>query len=143
MNWLAMAKIRTYAASVMGWKITTRDAIWRCCAMESAINLRAAILSSSSINCCVTRGGTPSRGSIVGTISPSTLEVIVAREDGKSSGRVCEEEGYRRGVEVFEFSVEGGSRTRFARKKLKKAVGKLELANGSCAKSTRTIILYT
>jgi len=47
------------------------------------------------------------------------LEVIVAREDRKSGGRVCGEEGSRRGVEVFEFSVEGG-RTRFARKKLKK-----------------------
>lgn len=38
-------------------------------------------------------------------------------------------------MEVFEFSVEGGRRTRFARKKLKKAVGRLELANSSCAKS--------
>jgi hypothetical protein len=55
------------------------------------------------------------------------LEVIVAREDGKSGGRVCEEEGSRRGVEVFEFSVEGG-RTRFARKKLKKAEGRQKLA---------------
>jgi len=61
--------------------------------MESAINLRAAILSSSSVNCFVTRGGTPSRGSVAGTISSSTLEVIVAREDGKSGGRVCEEDG--------------------------------------------------
>jgi hypothetical protein len=45
-------------------------------------------------------------------------------------------------VEVFEFNVEGG-RTRFARKKLKKAVDRLKLANGSCAKSTRTRQLYT
>jgi hypothetical protein len=55
------------------------------------------------------------------------LEVIVAREDRKSGGRVCGEEGSRRGVEVFEFSVEGG-RTRFARKKLKKAEGRQKLA---------------
>jgi hypothetical protein len=55
------------------------------------------------------------------------LEVIVAREDGKRGGRVCEEEGSRRGVDVFEFSVEGG-RTRFARKKVKKAGGGLKLA---------------
>jgi hypothetical protein len=46
-------------------------------------------------------------------------------------------------VEVFEFSVEGGSRTRFARKKLKKAGGRLELVNGSGAKSTWTRMLYT
>jgi hypothetical protein len=56
------------------------------------------------------------------------LDVIVAREDGKSGGRVCEEDGSRRGVEVFEFSVEGG-KTRFARKKLKNAVGRLKLAD--------------
>jgi len=57
------------------------------------------------------------------------LEVIVARDEGKSGGSVCEEEGSRRGVEVFELSVEDG-KTRFARKKLKNAVGKLKLAGG-------------
>jgi hypothetical protein len=51
------------------------------------------------------------------------LDVIVAREDGKSGGRVCEDDGSRRGVEVFEFSVEDG-KTRFARKKLKNAIGR-------------------
>jgi hypothetical protein len=66
------------------------------------------------------------------------LEVIVARDDGKRGGRVCEEEGSRRGVDIFEFSVEGG-KTRFARRKLKNAAGKLTLAGGvrhsSCTKS--------
>jgi hypothetical protein len=55
-----------------------------------------------------------------------------------SGGRVCEEEGSRRGVDVVEFSVEGG-RTRFARRKEKKAAGRPMLAVGvqlsSCAKS--------
>jgi len=63
---------------------------------------------------------------------------MVAREEGKRGGRVCDEEGSRRGVEVFELSVEGG-KTRFARKKLKKAAGKPKLAGDSsirsCAKS--------
>lgn len=63
----------------------------------------------------------PSRGLGGGTTSSSAFEVIVAREDGSSGGRVCEDEGSRRGVEVFEFSVEGG-RTRFARRKEKNAV---------------------
>jgi hypothetical protein len=68
------------------------------------------------------RGGIPSRGSGVGTTSSSALEVIVAREERVSGGRVCEEEGSRSGVEVFEFSVEG-SKTRFARRNEKKAAG--------------------
>jgi hypothetical protein len=106
--------------------------------MESAISLRAATLSSSSVNCLVTRGGTPSSGFGAGTTSSSALDVIVAREDGKSGGRLCEEEGCRSGVEIFEFSVEDG-KTRFARRKLKNAVGRLKLVDGirlsSCAKS--------
>jgi hypothetical protein len=46
---------------------------------------------------------------------------MVARDDGVRGGRVCEEEGSSRGVEVVEFKVEGG-RTRFARRKVKNAV---------------------
>jgi hypothetical protein len=53
-------------------------------------------------------------------VSSSALEVMVAREEGPSGGRVCDDEGSRRGVEVVEFSVEGG-RTRFARRKEKNA----------------------
>jgi hypothetical protein len=45
---------------------------------------------------------------------------MVASEEGCNGGSVPEDDGSRRGVEVFEFSVEGG-RTRFARKKEKKA----------------------
>ena len=72
-------------------------------------------------------------------MSSSALEVIVASKEGRSGGRVCEDEGSRRGVDVVEFSVEGG-RTRFARRKEKNAVGG-ELAVGfhpiSCTMSTR------
>ncbi len=66
------------------------------------------------------RGGMPSRGLVVGATSSSALEVMVASEEGKSGGRVCDEEGSRSGVEVFEFKVEEG-RTRFARRKVKNA----------------------
>jgi hypothetical protein len=45
---------------------------------------------------------------------------MVARDDGVRGGKVCEEEGSSRGVEVVEFKVEGG-RTRFARRKVKNA----------------------
>ena len=45
----------------------------------------------------------------------------MAREEGPRGGRVWEEEGSRRGVDVVEFWVEGG-RTRLARRKVKNAV---------------------
>jgi S1-C subfamily serine protease len=48
------------------------------------------------------------------------LDVIVARNDGRSGGRVWDEDASRIGVEEVEFSVDGG-RTRFARRKVKKA----------------------
>jgi hypothetical protein len=71
----------------------------------------------------VTRGGMSARGLTGAATSSSAFELIVAREEGPRGGKVCEEEGSRRGVEVFEFSVDGG-RTRFARRKEKKAVGR-------------------
>ncbi len=62
----------------------------------------------------------PSSGLVAEATSSSALEVMVAREEGESGGRVWEEEGSRSGVEVFELKVEG--RTRFARRKEKNAV---------------------
>lgn len=64
--------------------------------------------------------GTPSRG-LGGRMISSSAEDMVARVEGPSGGRVCEDEGSRRGVEVVEFKVEEG-RTRFARRKEKKAM---------------------
>jgi hypothetical protein len=46
---------------------------------------------------------------------------MVASDEGCSGGSVPDEEGSRRGVDIFEFKVEGG-RTRFARRNEKKAV---------------------
>jgi hypothetical protein len=89
--------------------------------MESATSFRAAILSSSEVREVVVRAGMSARGSEGRGIS-SPADVMVAREEGWSGGRVPDEEGSRRGVEVLEFRVDGG-RTRFARRKEKKAGG--------------------
>lgn len=107
----------------MGWKIMAREANWRCCAMESATSLSAAILSASVMSVVVVSGGISLRGSLEMDLSSST-DVMVAREDGWSGGRVREDEGSRRGVEMFEFRVEGG-RTRFARRKEKNAINQI------------------
>ena len=109
-----------YAAIVMGWKITAREANWRCCAMESATSLRAATLSASEVRVVVVRGGTSARGLEAREVSSSAWEVMVASEEGCNGGSVPEDDGSRRGVDVVEFSVEG-ARTRFARRKEKKA----------------------
>jgi hypothetical protein len=45
----------------------------------------------------------------------------VAWEDGWRGGRVCEDEGLRRGVEALELRVDEGRGVRFARRKVKKA----------------------
>lgn len=87
--------------------------------MESATSLRAAILSSSEVRIVVVRGGTSARGSLL-CVRSESAEVMVASEEGCNGGRVPDEDGSRRGVEVVEFSVEGG-RTRFARRNEKKA----------------------
>lgn len=110
-----------YAAIIAGWKMMLREAYCRCCAIESATNLRAAILSSSAFKVVVMRGGIPSRGFGGGRLSSSAFEVIVASEDVLSGRRVCDEEGCRRGVEVFELTM-----TRFARRKEKKAFGRAQ-----------------
>lgn len=69
----------------------------------------------------VVRGGTSARGSAGGARS-SAVEVMLARDEGGKmrGGRVCEEDGSRRGVLRLELRVEVG-RTRFARRKVKKA----------------------
>lgn len=72
---------------VIGWKITAREANWRCCAMESAMSLRAATLSASEVRVVVVRGGMSLRGLEVRVVSSST-DVIVASDEGWSGGRV-------------------------------------------------------
>lgn len=62
---------------------------------------------------------------LVETTPPSTLPstamvAMVATEEGGSGGRDWEEDGWRRGVEVFEMGVEGW-RTRLAWRKEKNA----------------------
>jgi len=110
-----------YTAMVRGWNITAREAYWRCCATESAISFRAAILSDSLVKVVVVRGGMSARGSAGGGRS-SAVDIVARLEVGKESGgRVCEDEASRRGVEEVEFRVEVG-RTRFARRKVKNAV---------------------
>lgn len=111
-----------YAPIVAGWKMRLLEAYCRCCAIESATSFNAATLSSSAVKVVVTNVGTPSRGFGGGTGSSSGLEVMIASDDARSGGRVCEDDGERRGVEVFELSVEDG-RTRFARRKEKNAFG--------------------
>lgn len=101
-----------------------REANWRCCAMVSATSFRAATFSSGSVMICVVREGIASSGFGGGTTSSSVAEDIVARREVWKSGvRKCEEEGvgWRRGVEVWELSVDGGRRTRLARRKVKNA----------------------
>lgn len=71
----------------MGWKITAREANWRCCAIESATSFRAAILSASVVRAVVARGGMSSRGLLERELSSST-DVMVARDEGWSGGRV-------------------------------------------------------
>lgn len=68
----------------------------------------------------VVSSGTPSRGLGGRRTSESSAEDMVARLEGPSGGRVCEEKGSRSGVDMVEFRVEGG-RTRFARRKKKNA----------------------
>jgi hypothetical protein len=55
------------------------------------------------------------------------MVVSVASEEGGSDKRVSGEDWLRRGVEGFEFGVEGG-RTRFARRKEKNAVNRLMIS---------------
>jgi hypothetical protein len=97
-----------------------RDASCRCWAIESATSFRAAILSAAVVRTVVVRGGIPSRGLGVKGMS-SALDVMVASDEGNKGGRVCDDEGSRSGVEVVEFSVDGGS-TRLALRKEKKAI---------------------
>jgi len=62
-----------------------REASCRCWAIESAISLNAAILSSSLFKAVVVRGGNPSRG-LAMTGASSSADDIFAREEGRSRG---------------------------------------------------------
>lgn len=46
----------------VGERISALEAICLCCAMESAINFRAAVLSSREVRISVVRGGAASAG---------------------------------------------------------------------------------
>lgn len=86
---------RTQRVTKMGWKITATEAVWRCCATESAISLRASMRSSGSVKICVVKGGMEERsGSLV---RGSEVE----RGEGEGGGRVWELEGVRSGVELL------------------------------------------
>jgi hypothetical protein len=80
-------------------------------------------LSGRELRVIVVRRGIESR-ILVETIPPPALMAAMAPTgEGASGGSVCEEDGLRRGVEVFEFGVEGG-RTRFACRNEKNAVNR-------------------
>ena len=64
---------------------------------------------------------------LVETTPPSTA--MAETEEGVSGGRDCEEDGWRRGVEVFELDVECG-RTRLAWRKEKNAVNRVMISRG-------------
>lgn len=62
-------------------------AICRCWAIESATSFSALILSSSVSRTVVVRDGMPSRGLVVKE-SSSVFKDMVARDEGRSGGRV-------------------------------------------------------
>lgn len=70
-----------------------RLASWRCWAIESAIKFRAATLSLWVVRTSVVRGGIESRGFEIKEASLLGVRVMAAREQDKSGGRVCDEEG--------------------------------------------------
>ena len=83
----------------MGWKMTARDAVWRCWATESATSLRARMRSSGSVKTLVDKGGIEERSGVM--VSSSEVE----RGEGEG-GRICELLGVRSGVELFEDTAE-------------------------------------
>jgi len=107
----------------IGWKIIALEAVWRCWATESVINFRAARRSSAEVKIVVVRGGMSARGSGLKESSEESGKLEFERGEGEGGGRVPEEDGLRRGVEVLEDMAEevGGGRTRLARRKVKNA----------------------
>jgi len=83
------------------------------------MSFNAETLSASSVNTPVAKGGIESRGLGIIESSSSERDVISASDEG-NSGSECEDNGWRSGVDVVEFKLEGG-RTRFARRNVKKA----------------------
>ena len=100
------------------------DCAGRKLALLRATSSRAATLSGSELRVVVVRGGMEPR--VLVETTPSSA-AMVATEEGVSGGRVCEEDGWRTGVEVFEFGVEG-RRTRLARRKEKNAMNRLMIS---------------
>jgi len=98
---------RVQRARKAGERMSALEAVWRCCAMESAISLRAAALSAWVVRTVVVRGGAASRGGLEGARGASS-------------------EAARRGVEVCDDIAECGvvGRARLARREVKKAGGR-------------------
>lgn len=80
----------------MGWKMTAREAVWRCWATESATSFRARIRSSGSVRTLVVNGGMEERSGAM--VRGSEVE----RGEGEGVGKICELLGLKRGVESFE-----------------------------------------
>ena len=117
---------------VRGWKITRREAYWRCWATESAISFRAAICSLRSVVMYVFSSGMDASGSSVvlsGSAEPGVR--VVELDRGEGGGRAVEDPvvGFEGGVLIVEDDVVGdeGSvreedRVRFWRRVERKAV---------------------
>lgn len=97
---MTAALTATQMAAKMGWKMTARDAVWRCWATESATSLRAMMRSSGSVRTLVVKGGMEERSESM--VRGSEVE----RGEGEGGGRICELLGVRSGVELFEDMAE-------------------------------------
>jgi hypothetical protein len=84
----------------MGWKMTAREAVWRCWATESATSFRARMRSSGSVRALVVNGGMEERSGAM--VRGSEVE----RGEGEVGGRICELLGVKRGVESLEDMAE-------------------------------------
>ncbi len=92
--------MRTQRAAKRGWKMTARDAVWRCWATESATSLRARMRSSGSVRTLVVRGGMEERSGVM--MRGSAVE----SGEGDGWGRIWDVLGVRSGVELFEDMAE-------------------------------------
>lgn len=117
---------------VRGWKIMRREPYWRCWAMESATNFRAAICSLRSVVMYVFSSGMDASGSsALLSVSAEPGVRVVEWDRGEGGGRAVEDPvvGFVGGVLIVEVDVVGdeGSgreedRVRFWRRVERKAV---------------------
>lgn len=75
-----VAKAREY-----GWKMIAREAVWRCCAMLSAMRWRAAISHSRSVVGAILRGGISGVALVVlGEVDEAVVVMVVSDGDSLS-----------------------------------------------------------